>query len=1294
MSKKLQRVLSLLLVVMMVLPLLPIQHVQAASTNVIQTRTKSEISEFPASYQIGLTRIKEIYPNAQFIYYDTGLDWYEDLLQPENELYYGRNLISSKSPTSWLSSDEKSYDPATGKYNEVEPGWVQASQQVIEYYMDPRNFFNEKDIFQFVSLSFDDAQSVAGTQAVLGSGSFMSKNTIKDLNGNDVTYAQAFYEIGKEYGVSPYLLACRARQEQGNGSALIYGTYPGYEGYYNYFNIGAYGPTTKAIITNGLSYAKSHGWDTPYKSIQGGAAMLKSSYVDSGKNCLYLHHFNVVANSGHKVSYAPYMGAIQAPYYETKSLSSSYTDKNAGYTFIIPVYRNMPETPCDLPEGDGNGSYFLKNLTINDGEIGIGNFSPYTYNYEATTNSNDGFVMVKATLFSNASSIAINGATVELEGNVLEKGVMLSPGFNDIVITVTAENGTCRDYVISIINDDGNPHYKSAEIDLSKNQIVIKPETKIETIKSKIKTINCTLMITGADDVVKDNAQLCVPGDRLIMLDKENKVVFSSTLFIYGDVDKNGTITADDESLIIKHMLEQTTMTLEQQDIADIDGDKAITVKDLGLLKMKRHDVELEPYTENVELFLTIPETTVIDKRSALTLASTPGTYFVEGFIVYNEGAVKTVSTTYNSGKLHFIADGSKIIFDNAASEQIFNTLILSQSVEFGFEIVGAFDYIANSDIEVKAESKATVVKNTELAAAVEFKGQPVAGTTDKYNALKLTLTNQSSMSMGIVDIEYGQFLVNKKGEHAETLKGILRWNSADVDVYTADNLVAGTYQTAIKVRYQSYDGTESLMSIPVTFTVEEHNHDKAWTISETSHSINCKVCKVNIDENHVYHKETANKYVCIECGHTLNYTVVLTPEKPTINKATVVKSDIKLNGKAVKADAYSVKWYVNGTYVTDTSDFAYIFKSIGTHTVDCVITLNGGQTIVGTTSVNIGNSTTSAIRIASIGYSNITITPLYGYEYKIDNGKWQSGGEFDDLKAGQEYTVYQRNKKTKVITSARIYLSHNVDFVESNISCQKDVSMVGTCTHCKKQITKVFAGTTTDCVFSDYKRISEASCQSGSVEEAKCEYGCGASVKRTLDDGTVHKFVKYTSDNNATCVSAGTETAYCSYGCGTADIRPIVAERTGHQYEYKKDNNATVDKSMTETGICITCGHQNTRIVYGTRLQYVREINLTMSTAITNHIGLPEILTTNDNITIDKVVWSNSGGVTFEGTADNLIVKAGDTYKLNTLVLVVNDGFAPYEQMVITINGNKYNGQVAFDGKTITLTDVGQFSF
>ena len=189
-------------------------------------------------------------------------------------------------------------------------------------------------------------------------------------------------------------------------------------------------------------------------------------------------------------------------------------------------------------------------------------------------------------------------------------------------------------------------------------------------------------------------------------------------------------------------------------------------------------------------------------------------------------------------------------------------------------------------------------------------------------------------------------------------------------------------------------------------------------------------------------------------------------------------------------------------------------------------------------------------------------------------------------------------------------------------------------------------------------------------------------------------QFVKYTSDNNATCVSAGTETAYCSYGCGTADIRPIVAERAGHNYEYKSDNNATIEHSMTETGICVTCGQQNTRLVYGTRLQYIRDINLTMSSAVTNRIGLPEVLTTNENITINKVIWANSGCVTFEGTADNLIVKSGETYKLQTLTLTVKEGYAPYEYMTIYINGNKYTGKFGIDGKTITLTDVGQFSF
>lgn len=1294
MSKKLQRVLSLLLVVMMVLPLLPIQHVQAASSNVIQSRTKSEISEFPASYQIGLTRIKEIYPNAQFIYYDTGLDWYADLLQPENELYYGRNLISSKSPTSWLSSDEKSYDPVTGTYNEVEPGWVQASQQVIEYYMDPRNFFNEKDIFQFVSLSFDDAQSVAGTQAVLGSSSFMSKNTIKDLNGNDVTYAQAFYEIGKEYGVSPYLLACRARQEQGNGSALIYGTYPDYEGYYNYFNIGAYGPTTKAIITNGLAYAKSHGWDTPYKSIQGGAAMLKSSYVDSGKNCLYLHHFNVVANSSHKVSYAPYMGAIQAPYYETKSLASSYTDKNAGYTFVIPVYQNMPESPCDLPEGDGNGSYFLKSLSLNDGEMSIGNFSSYKYNYEVATTSSDGFVMIKAELFAKSSKVAINGTEVDTgDTKVLEKGIMLSPGFNNIVLTVTAENGMCRDYVVSVINDDGSSHFKTTSINLEPEKTTINAGTTIEKIKNSIKVLNCSIMIVDSTGAVKDNSALCVSGDKVIIYDKANKAIFTTTLTVYGDIDKDGIVTETDVNLIIDHVLEKKTLSVPEQELADVNKDGAVSVADAGLIRLKIQDVKLEEYNDAVSININIPETTVLNKRSSLTITSDPGTYFAEGFVVYNEGAVKTLSSNFNSGKIHFVADGSKIIFDNAASEQVFSTLIMSQSVEFSIEIVEAYDYISKSPIEIATESKATVVKNTEVAASIETKGSPVAG-TDHYNALKLNIANQSSMSLGNITVEFGQFLTNKSGEHTMDIKGLMRWKDTSIDLYTADNLVAGTYVTAVKIRYQSYDGTESLMSLPITFTVAEHDHSKEWKVNENEHYISCKVCDVEIKEAHDYYRETPNKYVCVDCKHTMDYVVSMPEFEAVINKAVVITPTIKLNGKTVKADTYTTQWYVDDVLAATTNDFAYIFKSVGNRQLDCVITLDNGKTLVYNVQVPVV-SPNAKIQLASIDCDSIALVRKTGYEYKINNGAWSKNPVFENLTVGTEYTVYQRNAVTKNdASSLRVYTNHNVALSTFSVMCNKDVTAFGVCTSCKRTIKHAMDNTSTACVFENYEKVVEATCKSGTVEEAKCKYGCGETAQRILDDGDIHKFSRYTFDNNANCISAGTETAYCDYGCGTADIKPIVADTAGHNYVYTSDNNATVSSSGTETGICVNCGAKNTKIIYGTRLQYVKTIDLSMSAAVTNRMGLPEILTSNENLVIDKVIWSNSGGVTFEGTADNLIVKSGDTYKLNTLVLVVNDGFAPYEQMIITINGNKYNGQVSIDGKTITLTDVGQFSF
>ena len=202
MKKKIIKCVSFVLAAVTLISSVQMTSVFGATKNVIQTRTLADIEDFPTSYRKGLEKVKGTFPNAKFILYDTGLDWYKDVLTEENEMKYGRNLISSESPASWKQSSR-----------EVEPGWVQASQSIVEHYMDPRNFLNEKDVFQFMSLAYDDSQTVEGTQTILDR-TFMASRKIEDLDGNMITYAEAFWKAGKETGVSPYLLACRVRQEQ------------------------------------------------------------------------------------------------------------------------------------------------------------------------------------------------------------------------------------------------------------------------------------------------------------------------------------------------------------------------------------------------------------------------------------------------------------------------------------------------------------------------------------------------------------------------------------------------------------------------------------------------------------------------------------------------------------------------------------------------------------------------------------------------------------------------------------------------------------------------------------------------------------------------------------------------------------------------------------------------------------------------------------------------------------------------------------------------------------------------
>jgi beta-N-acetylglucosaminidase len=150
---------------------------------------------------------------------NTKLDWNTVIA---NESVVGRNVIQSNyprgtatlAPFSYLSTEAGAYNWATDKYV-VKDGsnWYSANSQVIAYYMDPRNFLNENTIFMFEGLSYSDGYTMEGIHAIL-KGTFMVNDRL-DTDGTTFSYADVFMNAGKLYGVSPYHLAARMKQEQG-----------------------------------------------------------------------------------------------------------------------------------------------------------------------------------------------------------------------------------------------------------------------------------------------------------------------------------------------------------------------------------------------------------------------------------------------------------------------------------------------------------------------------------------------------------------------------------------------------------------------------------------------------------------------------------------------------------------------------------------------------------------------------------------------------------------------------------------------------------------------------------------------------------------------------------------------------------------------------------------------------------------------------------------------------------------------------------------------------------------------
>lgn len=385
---------------------------------------EEQISAFPESYKPTLRGLHKIFPGWRFEPVLTGLSWNDVVAE---EYVIKRNLVPNTSAFSWKSVRDGDYDWETGSWISHDASWVGASKEAVAYYLDPRNFLTaDSRISQFETLSYaEGVQNKSGLEAIL-KNSFMA---------NDIYY-EYFLNAAKAANVSPYLLASRCLQEVGReGSSTTKGEYPGYEGYYNFFNIGASANADgSGAVANALKYAKEKGWDSPQKSIIGGAEFLGKNYIAKGQDTFYFQKFDVVDGGNGYYSHQ-YMQNLSAASTEGASYQKIYEDwTNAAIAYRIPVYENMPEEAAPLPTGVTNNYNRLSSLMVNGREIE--NFDGERMMYEITLT--DGLVEFKADCPMRTAKVWTPETIIFTTGNFEKK------------IVVTAEDGSEREYSLYI----------------------------------------------------------------------------------------------------------------------------------------------------------------------------------------------------------------------------------------------------------------------------------------------------------------------------------------------------------------------------------------------------------------------------------------------------------------------------------------------------------------------------------------------------------------------------------------------------------------------------------------------------------------------------------------------------------------------------------------------------------------------------------------------------------------------------------------------------------------------------
>lgn len=402
-----------------------VELIVSYSTDDVEPTTECEkaLSEagFPSSYWGGLCSLKEKHPTWNFQPIKIDMDW-SYVVERESECT--KNYIY-KGVYDKTFLDETCTATSPG-------GYVAPSQTGVAYYMDPRNSFTEKYLFQFLDQSYDkllEQNYPSAVETILSGAEFNNYHLNLGNNLKDIIIG------GSIDKASPIAIASKIRIELGVGTSLenLYkGVYDGYDNiyldYYNFFNFGV---TDNCVATYGatycgLNYAYRFGWKGVDAAIKGGINQFSGGYILKDQYTGYFQKFNVATKTEGALFGHQYMTNLAGAMSESSTAYNAYNKNNLlelNLTFKIPIFNKMDASIVNSGNGavdDGNDKPAPSTIPIST--IVTSSGYRYTSKYISNIAVGTDVSTTKVTLESVGGNATVS--ILDASGNVKTSGII------------------------------------------------------------------------------------------------------------------------------------------------------------------------------------------------------------------------------------------------------------------------------------------------------------------------------------------------------------------------------------------------------------------------------------------------------------------------------------------------------------------------------------------------------------------------------------------------------------------------------------------------------------------------------------------------------------------------------------------------------------------------------------------------------------------------------------------------------------------------------------------------------